>query len=328
MIRSHAEFALGEFAAFEFAREASGIPHETAFALVGTSNGALDGGAFVWADLTAYGQATSEFDGVTVKWASADISGQAADRFDVQQVRYTTFSAAGVSADQFASGLVSLQVWQASGTSSAHFDLLSEAGFDIRCVGSVVLFSSAIATVEATIPGSSSDAFHGVTVTEAVLGATSNAEFAAAGQSVHQATLSSAGISTQRFVAQPWAQASATLGGTSQVDYRGQAKANTRCAITGISDSILYIQPVRVLGFDIRGTGQSAMLGQAVMNSRCALVGTSWAQWLRGRNVFPWLEPAAESTLRPEELRRSERPEELRLVQRPEESRATERAAS
>lgn len=324
----HPEFALGEFAGFEFVRESARQVIEVDMQATGAATSALVGRALSATSLGVAGAAALSFDATAVINPRTSMVGGAITSLAAQKIAETGMSAAGWNGSAFSSGLVVRPVMAAAGQGSMQFDYSPNPGFDISSGAAVAFQSSAVATTDVQMPTMATVAFTAIGLKPVVMTAGGAASISARAQALFSVQGSLAGTSAQQFIAQPWAQTRLLIGGQATVAALAGSIANVRYALAGTASQQIFVRPVHVAGFGVPGTSAMAMSGQTNAYSATAIKAGSICLWERGGTISRFIPPAVRQVLRPFEDRALDRAFELRAVARPSENRTTRRTAS
>lgn len=331
------EFAFGEFASMEFAKDSYRTVWETVFAGAGVAEVLNVGGLYAHTDALLVSQSNVDGRISGVQQALLNASGVATASILAQRVSNTTLSAAGITTLSFVLGSVSLQTMTIGGLSYAQFDLVGDAGFDTVNGSSSWFPTAVLANFTTNIAGFSEAVFQGEAVTLTEVDIACLSEIAIAIQAIQQVSLSVAGQGGMLNYAQPIAYSRTTIAGATTVAVISQAKANSVYAIAGLGNTNLTTSAkTRVYGsFLVAGVGATTINtqikeykaaqfaapsegvlvfnGNNVNQMQFAIVGTSYTSMMRGRNVLKLLTAATMSFPRPAEVREFPRPAEVRI---------------
>lgn len=334
------EFALGEFAAFEFARESRRIVAAVGFDAAGA--GELDpvGGAFASGVAQAQGSASVEGIGNALARAQFAAPGSSNAYGVVTSILQTVAFASGSDQVHADLGEARLAVMQASGHAEVDIAVATDPGFDIQSRDAALFVSAATASVELAVQAQAQADFSGQASASAALDSRGRADMAADGVMVTNIGASAWwGASDAKFGGRAIASSDAMAVGAAAVYLPGMAIALSDGLAQGQATvDVMSAYIWRVYGSFAAPAGATVQIdsayraylaarlladghgvvdvrAQAVNDRAFAAVGASTVAWFRGRQVLPYMDPAFDAVERPEEVRSVERPEESRMVE-------------
>jgi len=334
------EFALGEFAAFEFARESRRIVVAAGFDAAGTGDLDPVGGAFASGVAQAQGSASVEVIAGALAGAQFDAPGQSRVDGVATSILQTVASASGSDQVQADLGEARLAVLNAAGHAEVDIAVATDPGFDIQSRDAALFVSAATASVDVAVQAQAHADFSGQATASATLDGRGQGGMVAHGAMVTNIGASAWwGVSEAKFGGRAIASADVMAAGTAAVYMPGLAIALSEGRAQGLSTVDVvsaYIRRVystfstpagatvqidsayrayRAARILADGHGLVDARAQSVNDLAFAAAGVSAVAWFRGRQVLPYMDPAFDVVERPAEVRSVERPEENRTVE-------------
>lgn len=333
------EFALGEFAAFEFGYESRALAVEASFhgagAAVVIPAVSVDANTgFAGAGVATVAPAVAAVNNLVMTSA-----GFALVDTTTTTLRVARFGGSSLASVLFGSADLRQAAFSTPGVTVVEFFSLDGIGFDIRAGAEVLFVSAVTSNHNGVFEGSSTPAFVGSAfadvqalsagISEMAAGAHAyangsmsapgQAQVQMVGQRVATTDLASSGVA--QFLGRPLAlqQVLMQAQGSSVVDMLANPKLRVYAQWegTGAADVSILTAPFQYVGVDYQGAGVGQLSGaiQRVTHRTFTLQGYATADWLRGRQVLPFLVASLDAVERPEEMRAVERPEEIRVAE-------------
>lgn len=306
------EYASGEFAGFEFAREQGALLVATDFSSAGEGQAQFAGGAIAHSRFDITSQSTNVF--VTQAYSNAvfELLGEAGTLFEGSAVVGTDIGAHASTVLDFHSGIKLGTTVAMEGTSEVTFFSIDGFGFDITAGSTVAFFSSAYINSALSLGTNSSVEFVTQTLANSRLVSAGSSVVQLRNDSIFEFTLSAPGQSASTFNVQAIKNSFLVAAGSTSFIPKmhavigmnftangagifvpsGYVVANSKVDSVGSATLVLQTQRVVPVGFDMDG------VASMVFNP--------------GNPVFASLPSAYDVVIRPYENRTAIRPKEIR----------------
>lgn len=339
MDAQRAEFALGELASHEIASALGDDIESSSFLIKGASTFVAEGAASAGTTVKIVGSSTAAFGASLVQEAGVDINASSGFSAAAHADLNVEFLVEAGSSAQWASSEVARPEFHLTGSSTARFDIALLSGFDIVGRAATMFPSQADAQVEFALMGSSwaefigvlynQSGFYGLGGSSAQFDITTYAQVdtliqgvsttSFRGSVVRGAAFETEGKSATNFRAIAAMRTMLTAAGTSAftLDASGIRRRRTQFFVAGRGSAMFAGASRRTEPRTVRFAGSSSFIaaGGAEVQSEFRAEGHSTAQFERGRQVLPYLDPAEYRTERLAEQRGVERPEENRTAE-------------
>lgn len=331
------EFALGEFAAFEFANELVTAVAEASFHGAGAAVVVPDSFAYANSEATITGGSLFDPDLVGVNNTLLEAPSGSDSTWEGQPLLISGFGFGAASAAAFDSADLQQAVFGVEGTSLAEFDYLDGPGFDIKTTSATFFATQVISDHVFGVDSTSGVAFDGNAYGMSTTQIDGVSSFTTQVNNWYQARFNAVGESAAQGTAQAYVNRTLETSGTGGMAGVGGATSNTKATSAGGSVVDMKVSPlVRVYSawaaqgtagsdllmnplfykpavYNAPGAAQVFINAQALRDSAFNMAGGSQAQWWRGRQVLPSMPVAFDVVERPAEDRRVERPAETRV---------------
>lgn len=335
----HSEFALGEFAGFEFAHETGTAVASASFFIEAGASAQFSAQPFALGAFAVATASTAQFGGSKIVKAAFQLAGMSQFLALGQACATTTATAKGTSQSTWEAGRLVRPTFAIEGVAKARWYSYGSVGYEIEGKSTVVAPTEVTANLRFNLRGTS--------------------QFNALVEGYFETTMTSASKTTVTMRAAPFGMGAFDIAGTSDMqtdamkvqaagfDIEGRATAtlrlvapsNTRFTTAGHGQLTAPALAVRHLAtrfasegradthietnsrqrihtdFDLFGTSAVDMRSQVHFNAEMHPHGYATVAWVRGPQVLRYIDPAVDLVERPEELRGVERPEENRLAE-------------
>lgn len=309
------EYASGEFAGFEFAREEGALLVVTDFSSAGKGQAQFVGGAQANARLIVAGQSNNLFHTQTSTNTVLTLGSGSTVLFDGTTVIGSVLESRGIATANVISGVKLGTTVAMEGNSEVTFFSIDGFGFDIIGGSSVNFFSGAFVYGALKVESSSATYFNGVALANGTLESAGSSAFTLRNDSLFESTLSAPGKAVVLIPSQTLVHSKVTADGSSGFNPRINVVARTGFAING---SGLYVPEgyaVTATQAVFAGYSSLALNAQILKETQYDSAGVSEVLMNLGNPVFAYLPPAYDVVIRPYENR---------TVIRRKESRETE----
>ncbi len=336
------EYALGEIAAFEFAKEARSYPILADLSAVGSASFDGVGQAMASAgQLSIICAAALQWHAAPIAFGGLSVTGLSSADWAAAALVHGVLGAAGASSWSLSSYKILLAAMAAHGAAATSFEYyFNESRFLIHGASGISALSAAVVNAGLTadgqadfsaqaqphvvaalqVDGRPSVALYGASTVNARLAAAGHVSQNWAGVSVVNSIAYSVGASYSYLASQSLANADLDAAGLAAMSPETAFKLIQYGTLLSDGEAIASIATKfkrYVPGaFEIPSVGLFLVDGVCVKPFAFNVIGHGVASWLKHYTVMPYLPPAFATVERPHEVRYVERPEERRHAEK------------
>ena len=299
----HLEYALGEFAAFEFAREDGARLELTDLAAAGEASTGLVAISIAQAEFSISAGASVSIAAAAITDARISADGLSAVAFDGSFALLADVGSFGFSSAEFGSGYKTGGSLYAAGESIVNLVGLDGFGFDIVAEASVAINTSAISSSAASIDGSCEVLFFANAMTAATMASGSAAQPVLVANFTSNAAVSAVGVAAAGFATRSYANTGLQSAGAGSYSIPASTIRLAFVQSSGASAASIGSSAFANALLSPNGIGSMSIGAAVVRVSRVSAAGQAVLGLDPGSPVFTYMDPAYDVVERPEEPR-------------------------